>query len=759
MAKKPVKKAPAKTPVKKAAAKKAAAPPARKPAVKKPPRKKKKSSISCFTVLAAVFFFMIVAILAVSAVFVSLVSKYTRELPPLEQVVIPMPKEKTQMFAANGEVIAELYFENREYANSREIPDSIKLATIAIEDERFYRHRGVDVEGWGRALYRFAKTGGSDKQGASTISMQLARHIFLTGDSKKNLDYFDEQTGRFKVSIVRKLQEAILSISIEKKYSKDEILTHYINQIYYGHSAYGVKSAARVFFGKKLGQVTLEEAALLAAVPNAPSIFSPYSHPDNAIRRRKFVMDNMLRLHFISPGEYETAVRRPIKVIPLEGPAYENYKAPYFVTYVVDQLQDPKGPFNLVPEELFSRGYKIYTTLDLKLNRYAEDAIKHGMGLINERNANAKQAAIVSIEPQTGRIMAMVGGVDFKKYKFNRAWQAVRQPGSSFKPFVYITALKMGYPMESYVSDSPVCYPAFPERYCPKNFDMKFKGPMTLHTALQQSRNVPAVKVGRMVGTDNIIKTVRSMGITTNMHSVPSLPLGACEVTVLEMAAAYSVIANGGYYIEPVSVERITDSNGIVLYKKEYMPGKKVLDDNVVARIIPVMEDVVNAGTGTRARIGRPVAGKTGTTSDFRDAWFIGFTPQMTTTVWFGNDDNSPLRNIVKGKPTGAGVQGGQIPAPVWAHYMSKALKDKEIREFKLPKLIPMKVYKVEPATATESIEAGRTGAGQKGLLQPEAANFSGAQPSQAGEEDLQFVEPGNTGGEVPIEQEDSDLF
>lgn len=724
MAKRPVKKSAAKEGVKKSAA----------PAKKKKSGKKKKSRISCFTVLAFFIVIVTIGILGASAFIINLFSKYTNDLPPAEKLTIPMPIEKTMLYASGGEVIAELYFENREYANAREIPDNIKLAFIAIEDERFYKHKGVDIEGLMRIGYNFARTG-DPGGGGSTITQQLARQLYLR-------DYMKDG-GVFDRTIQRKVKEWTLAMTLERKYSKEEILTNYMNLIYFGHSAYGVKSAAGVFFGKKLKDVTLDEAALLAAVPNLPSFYSPFNRPENAKRRRDTVLMKMRELNFITEGEYKTAVAKPIKVGSLHGPAHENYKAPYFVTYVIDTIQEELDiPANI----LFTQGYHVYTTLDLKMNNYAEEALKYGMQIAKERNANVTQGAIVSMEPQTGRILTMVGGLDFKKSKFNRAWQALRQPGSSFKPFVYITALKKGYPMESAIVDAPACFQAFPEQYCPKNYDLKFQGKMTFHQALQRSRNVPAVKIGHLVGIDSIIETAQSLGITSPLNSVPSLPLGTCEVSPLEIVTAYSGIANMGHRVNPVAIDRIVDSNGNVIYEHKYKQGPKVLEDNVVARIIPVMMDVVRAGTGTKAQIGRPQAGKTGTTSDFRDSWFVGFVPQQVTAVWIGNDDNSPLRNMVKGKPTGLGITGGSIPAPVWAKFMTKALEGKPVRDFQLPKTEPMKVFSLDMSRASGT--ATMPG-GAHNFIEPETVDFTqenngGQQPT--GDHDLEFMDNTNQG-------------
>ncbi|HOO55436.1 MAG TPA: PBP1A family penicillin-binding protein [bacterium] len=724
---------------------------AKKPTTKKKTNKTpRRGGTSCFVILSGIFVVLIVFTITIAAVVVSMVSRYTRELPDLHQVVIPTAKETTKVFSVNGEIIAELYEENREYASWSEIPDSIKLSFIAVEDERFFKHRGVDVEGLGRIIFLFVKTGGKTKHGASTITQQLAKNVYLVKELKMENSLSDKLT--------RKLKEWILAITLEKKYSKEEILENYLNLIYLGHGAHGIKTAARTYFGKNMSELTIAESAMLAALPKGPSIYTPYTHPERAKRRRDAILQKMEELHFITGQEYEKSIQEPFHLAKLTGPGYQNYKAPYFVTYLLELLQDADGPFKLTANQIYSNGYRIYTTIDMQLQKHAEESIAYGMKLSAERKANIKEAALLALRPQTGSILAMVGGVDYKKSKFNRTWQALRQPGSSFKPFVYITAIRQGYSMESTLLDEEICYDPdeykIPEEYCPSNYDGKYKGVMDLHTALKLSRNVPAVKVGHLVGAKNIIETAKSMGIKTPLYPSLSLPLGPSVVTIMDMATAYSTMANGGYRVDPVAVERITDSTGRVLYQKKYKTGTKVLADNELARIIPVLEDVLKTGTGRKADIGRPAAGKTGTTNEFRDAWFCGFVPQMTTIVWFGNDENTTMRNLVKGKPIGSGVTGGSIPAPTWGHFMKQAMKDVPVREFNLPKSSPMKAIEIEipEATGTQDIDLGFIDAErttqplQKKGMKPKFYEFdenssSGAQPRK-NTNNVELLEP-----------------
>lgn len=699
----------------------------KKPSKKKTRKPKKKSSgLSCLTIASIVLLFVVVLAGALSAVLVVGVLKFLNDLPPMMEGPLPSQRKTTKIFAANGELLANLYYiENREYARLHEIPESLQLSVIAIEDERFFLHPGIDMVGIARAMFVNLRSG-DIREGASTITQQLVKNTYLTPER----------------TMERKMKEMQYALALERKYSKQEILEFYLNQINFGHGAYGVRTAARTYFNKQLKDITLAEAALLASVPKAPSRYSPYLNMARSLERRNMVLARMYRLGFISNAQYEAAIREDIKLAPLTGPGYENYRAPNFVTHVIDLLTEPKpsGRYGFSSQHLHTQGLRIYTTLDFEMQKIAEETIMHGMKLGKDMNANMTQAAIVAMEPQTGKIRAMVGGVDFKKTKFNRATQALRQPGSAFKPFVYLTAINQGYSMESKLVDEKICFPNIPEKYCPNNYDHTYKGLMTFRTALVLSRNIPAVKVCSLVGPRNVAETARSMGIKSDLRAHLSLGLGTSEVTVLDMADAYSVIANGGYRVEPVAITRVTNDSGTVLDENKAELGERVLDDNAIARIVPVMIGIITGGTGTRANIGRPAAGKTGTTSDYRDAWFVGFTPQLVTAVWVGNDDNSPLRGMRNGKPVGRGIAGGTIPAPMWKYFMERALKGKEVREFNLPVLGPAKTAILQDtATGTEYIGIGSPA----DYIEPEILRFD----EETTEEDnaydeLEFIEP-----------------
>jgi len=647
---------------------------------------KRRGRIPGFLLLTYIFAFFAACIAAVMGAGHYVVSSYIDDLPPMEEITLPRSKQKTQIFSSGGELIAELYLENREVVPVKDIPQTLKDAFVAIEDERFYRHRGFDVEGMGRALKLFISSHGKKRHGASTLTQQLARNVYLRDDLEM------EKTLSDKLS--RKLKEILVSIAIERKYSKDEILGQYMNVVYFGHGAHGVKTAAKIYFDKDLDQLTVAECAMLAALLKAPAHYTPYFHPDSAKKRRDTVIAKMHELGFISTGQREAAAAEEFHLSELRGPYYKNYKAPHFVTYVIDMLLDPDGEFRFTAPQLYGNGYRIYTTIDLEAQEDAEEAVKKGLEMAKERGAKVSQGALLSLKPLTGGIVAMVGGADYEQSKFNRTYQALRQPGSAFKPFVYITALKEGFSMDSTLLDEKSCFDAYRKDYCPGNYDHRYSGEITLHDALRRSRNVPAVKLAHVVGLENVVETAREMGITTELEPYPSIALGSFEVKMIDMVAAYASLAVGGHRVEPFAVEKIDTLDGREVYRREYLTGEKVLDDNVVSRIVPVLEDVIESGTGRGARFGAPAAGKTGTTNNYQDAWFVGFTPDLATAVWYGNDDNSAMGRIA----------GGTIPAPVWGMYMKEALADAGPRDFKLPEPDPMKAVAIETAPATGTL-------------------------------------------------------
>lgn len=582
-----------------------------------------------------------------------LVSTLRASLPDLVTLYQP-PSQATRVYAANGELIASLYRENRAYVRLSEIPRVLQQAVVAIEDERFYQHRGVDPRAILRAAWRNL-TRQAVVEGGSTITQQLARNLFLS--SRRTLD--------------RKLQEMLLAVEIERRLTKDEILERYLNQVYFGNGAYGVEMASRLFFGKSVREVTLPEAALLAGVIQAPARYSPFENFEAAKRRQEVVLDRMVELGYVSRQQAEEAKKVPLRLT--SGPrnlGLVGVRAPYFVSYLLPYLVERYGE-----EAVYNGGLRVYTTLDTRLQALAQEVVARGVEEARRAGLRVTQGALVAIEPGSGRILAMVGGVDFQRSQFNRAWQARRQPGSAFKPFVYTAALEHGVSPERVLLDSPVEYRIAGWGYWkPKNYDGTYWGPVSLRVALEQSRNVPAVRMLAELGPQAVIDTARRMGIRSPLQPNLSLALGTSEVTPLEMAAAFATLAAGGVYAEPVAITKVTDARGRVL--EEVRPQRRLaLRPEVAYLMTDLLRGVILRGTGRAADPGRPAAGKTGTTDDYRNAWFVGYTPELAVAVWVGNDDNSPTNRVV----------GGSVPARLWARFVKRALAGRPPAEFPVP--------------------------------------------------------------------------
>ncbi len=569
------------------------------------------------------------------------VSFVRRQLPDITRVYTP-PSQASRIYAANGELIASLYRENRVTITLGNIPVHVRQAVVAVEDARYYRHRGVDLTGIARAVWHNVLSG-EIVEGGSTITQQLARHLFLT---------------RERV-LSRKLIEIALALEIERRLTKDEILERYLNEVYFGQGAYGIEMASRVYFGKAARQLTLGEGALLAGVIRAPSAYSPYRNMAGARARQGLVLDRMAALGMITPAQARQVRLQPVVLKPSTNAGLVGIRAPYFISFILPTLLDRFG------EDLVYRGgLEIITTLDTHMQMLAEKAIRKGIDRGLARGLRTSQGALVTLDPRTGRIRAMVGGYDFAESQFNRAWQARRQPGSAFKPFVYVTAVANGVTANHILDDAPVTYQIPGWRpWTPKNYDRKFRGPIPLRRAVEQSVNVPAVRMLSEVGADQVVQYAQRMGITSPLAPHLSLALGTADVTPLEMASAYGVLANMGTRVRPVALLKVTDPTGKVLY--EAVPEREIVLPTAVAYLMTdILSGVIERGTGRAAAIGRPAAGKTGTTDDYRNAWFIGYTPYLSTAVWIGNDDNTPMRRVV----------GGGLPAEIWAAFMRAAL-------------------------------------------------------------------------------------
>ncbi len=563
------------------------------------------------------------------------------DLPSVEALEEYTPVEASRVFSSDDELIAEYYVERRTFVPYFRIPDQVKKAFVAIEDERFYRHHGIDLIGIARALIYDIKAG-RIVQGGSTITQQLAKLLFLKPER----------------SLSRKIKEAALSIQIEKRYTKDEIIGLYLNQAYFGTNAYGIDAAAHTYFNKPAEELTLAEAALLAALPRAPTYYSPFKNPEKALKRRNIVLKKMLELGYITSEEFRAALQEPLP----EKPHRRKYRAPYFVEFLRHDLEQR------YPGSLYTTGLRIYTTLEMDLQEVAEEAVKKGIEELNRRVKPGVEAALLAIDLKTGAVKAMVGGSDFWQTQFNRVVQALRQPGSAFKPVVYLTALRKGFIPEDRIIDAEVGYPvpdSEDEVWTPRNYEETYNGEVTLRDALAHSLNSATVCLADLIGIDDIVRTAGELGITSKVHPYLSTAIGASEVTLMEMVYAYAALAEG-YRLKPLFIERVEDRDGLIL-EENYPDAERVIDEGVVDEIRDMLRSVVLEGTGRRAAvIGRPVYGKTGTTNDYTDAWFVGFDDRLAVGVWVGRDDNTPI---------GRKETGSRAALPIWIEFMKNYRK------------------------------------------------------------------------------------
>jgi penicillin-binding protein 1A len=584
------------------------------------------------------------------------VASYSRNLPDINRMADYQPSRSTRVFARNGQQIADLYTENRIWVPISQIPIPVRNAFIATEDEHFYQHHGVDFGGIARAAV--ADWRHEQFQGASTITQQLARRLFLSDE----------------VSIGRKIQEILLAMEIERYYTKDEILERYLNIIYFGSGAYGIQAAAHTYFGTDVDKLTIGQAAMLAGLPAAPSDYSPFVSYDRAKERQEHVLARMLAQGYITQDQADDARTRPLGLIAERTSGLDSYKYPYFTTYVTHLLEAQFGT-----QATFEGGLQVYTTLDPSMQADAEAAVNWGITQGKAEGIGASQGALVAIRPSTGEILAMVGGAGGFSItnQFNRAWQARRQPGSSFKPYVYTAAIDNGMTPITTIDDSPISYPMGDgTRWAPQDDDHAFLGPITLRYALAQSRNVVAVKLAEQLGVDRIIEYAHRMGVKAPLEANLSLALGTSGVSPLDQASGYATLANSGIRIDPSPIRIVRDSYGSPVLDNSYPQQTEVVSAGTAYVVTSMLESVINAGTGyPNAQIGRPAAGKTGTTSDFRDAWFVGFTPDLVAAVWIGNDDYHRMTESY----------GGDIPARIWAKFMKAALAHTPPHDFVMP--------------------------------------------------------------------------
>jgi len=597
--------------------------------------------------------FIVFAIVA--GVTLGLLFTISRNSPDISALEKFEPGETTRIYASNGEVIAELYDENRTWIPLKKIPGHLIDAFIAIEDTGFYEHNGISIRGILRALWSNIRQKTLD-QGASTITQQLARNLFLSQER----------------SLKRKVAEIMISLEIERKFTKDEILEMYLNQIFLGGGAFGVEAASLTYFGKPVSDINPGESAILAGLPQAPSVYSPFVDIEACKERQTTVLRRMEELGMITPEDADRYIKEPIKIQPYEEMGFKGFRVPYFSTYCLQELVDRYGS-----EVVYRSGFDVYTTVDITLQEYAEEAVKKGLDLAEAEYAYCDEGAMVCIENKTGFIRTMVGGYNYtEENQFNRAWQAMRQPGSAFKIFVFTAAIDNGFSPDAVYSDEPVTFTnedGIP--YSPQNSDRKFMGSMTLKDALKLSRNVIAVKLMDELGVENVMEYARAMGIRQEMKPYLSLALGSTDVTVLEMTEVASVLGNMGERITPTTIKKIVDSDGNVIEDNSNRQGVRVIPPTTAYIITDMLKAVIDSGTGGNAYTGFPAAGKTGTTDEYRDAWFVGYTPLYAVAVWVGNDDYSSMER----------VYGGDYPAIIWGDFMKKAHEGMEVPDFSLP--------------------------------------------------------------------------
>ncbi|MCW6052054.1 penicillin-binding protein 1A [Microcoleus sp. A2-C5] len=578
-----------------------------------------------------------------------------RNLPDVRILQTYSPTETTHIYDINGKPLASIHDEaNRDVVPLDKISPNLKRAVMAIEDSNFFTHKGINPGGIARALIVNLEKGRT-VEGGSTMTMQLVKNLFLSPQSKFS----------------RKIAEAVMSIRLEQILNKDQILQLYLNQIYLGHNLYGVETASRSYFNKSADSLSLAEAAMLAGLISAPEEYSPFVNYKLAKERQETVLTRMKDLKWITPAEADTARSQKIKLGKITS--FGGSQVPYVTQAVVQELTRRFGR-----DAVLKGGMRVQTTIDLKMQRIAEETVKtwhnrlYNQGLFYDRDQG--QIALAAVDPRTHFVKAMVGGVDYQKSEFNRAIQARRQPGSSFKPFVYYAAFASGkYTPDSIVYDSPVGYRDGDGYYYPQNYGGGFSGAVSIRRALESSLNVPAVKLGQEVGLNKVIEICRTLGIRSPMEPVISLPLGAVDLTPLEMAGAFATFANNGWHSDTTFIVQVTDSSGNVLLDNTPKP-KPVLNAWAAASVNSALQGVVNNGTARAAQLGRPAAGKTGTTSSERDIWFVGYVPQLSVAVWMGNDNYAPMSY---------GATGGGIVAPVWRDFMSQALEGVPVESFK----------------------------------------------------------------------------
>jgi penicillin-binding protein 1A len=639
-------------------------------------------------------------------------------LPGLEKIENPRPELSTRVYSSDGEILDQFFIKNRSQMALKDIPMTVQNALIATEDKDFYSHWGVDAVRFVKAMIKNALTLFRHPEGASTITQQLARNLYLGKDDKNAFD-----------TVTRKIREFITSVQLERNFTKEEILEFYFNVVYFGRGSYGISSAAQEYFGKNVQDLTLPETALLIAVVKGPAYYDPTRHPERALGRRNVVLSQMVKYDYITEEVAAHAKAEPIQLKVTDDFSRKGI-ATHFVEYIRQQLRDKAEKYGF---DIYRDGISVYTTLDSRMQRHANRAVEEHLAgyqtmfdkqwsWAHEREAlsfvidqsirtsgmyrNAPgprerdsvyqalkgdrpwldsmmhvaqqiEVGFVAVDPTSGGILALVGGTNFKQFKYglNHVTQIRRQVGSAFKPFVYTVAIDNGYPPTFELLNQPVTVLlADGKRWTPSNSDNTFGGKSTIREAIRMSINLVAVRAIQSISPINkVIDYAKRMGIASPLPPYESLALGACEVSPLEMASAFGVFANRGVYVEPTSILRIEDKDGNII-EENFPMQREVLSEETAFLMTSMLEGVVNGGTGSHVRdyFQLPAAGKTGTTNEFADAWFIGFTPQVSASVWVGFDNKSVRFKTWDG-------QGGRAAAPIWGRFMKYVYEDADI--------------------------------------------------------------------------------
>ena len=586
--------------------------------------------------------------LAVAAIWVSvavggIVAWYAADLPDVDAALTAPRRASVTVLAADGSEVASSGDRYGMALTVSDLPPALPLAVLATEDRRFYSHFGLDIFGLGRAMVANVQAGGI-VQGGSTITQQAAKNLFLSPER----------------TIKRKIQELMLALWLEHQFSKDQILSIYLNRAYFGAGAYGVDAAARKYFGRPASGISTYQAAMLAGLLKAPSRYNPLANPGLAAKRTRQVLANMVDAGFFTQVEVDAAKRHKGEVIASLG---VRHGGRYFVDWVLAQVPDFVSAGD--------RDVIVTTTIDRRLQRLAEARVAETLDGPGAK-VDASEAALVAMATD-GAVRAMVGGRDYLRSQFNRAVQAYRQPGSAFKPFVFLAGLEAGLAPDSRIADAPITV----DGWKPRNFTGRYQGEVTLRQGMADSINTVAVRVSEHAGRGRVISAAHRLGITADLKPTPSLALGAGDVSLIELAAAYATFANGGLGVWPYGIESIHDADGQLLYTRSGSGPGRIVKPGHAAEITEMLVEVVEHGTGRAAKLARPAAGKTGTSQNFRDAWFVGFSADLVTGVWMGNDNSRPMNKVT----------GGGLPAKLWGAFMADAHAGTPARP--LPSLTP----------------------------------------------------------------------